>query len=123
MTVNKFAFMKMVSLRYYYRNIVDEFQRDENAFLKMQLSWLEKEYSEKRWIHYQETETYFENFIGKELGKKAQEELREYMQIIMKHRTLPGKKAINQYLYTHEYNYKILSCRKQGKTVWKIETE
>lgn len=78
LVVNRLAFMKMVSLRHYYRNIVDAFQNDYNAFLKMQLSWLDKEYSEKNWIHHQETEIIFENLIGKELDKKEQEELREY---------------------------------------------
>lgn len=39
----------------------------------------------------------------------------------MMRRKLPGKKMINEYMETHEYDYSIISYRRRGKTVWKIE--
>lgn len=135
--VNNIALMKQISLRYYYTSIMKSLKEDKLAFLKLQLSWLEKEYSDENWVGYEEkmkiiseTEKYLHSICGKYLDKKEQLQLRNYLyanicrfnrQEKPQDENLPGKVRLNRVISECGLKFVIESKQLKRKTYWVVK--
>ena len=128
--INYIAFMKKISLRYYYNSVLDILKTDKFAFLKLQLSWLGKEYKDEKWLGYDEkmqiisdTEKYLETFCGKYLDKIEQKQLRKIFNssIANNSSNLPGKTVLNKAIIENGLNFVIVSKELKRQTYWVVK--
>lgn len=135
--INYIALMKQISLRYYYTRVMKSLKEDKLAFLKLQLSWLGKEYADENWLVYEEkmriiseTEKYLHSICGKYLDKKEQFQLRTYLysnickfdRFEKPHEAnLPGKVQLNRAISECELAFVIVSKQFKRNTYWVVE--
>ena len=127
--INHIAFMKQISLRYYYVEILQALKTDKLAFLKLQLSWLGKEYKDPNWLGYDEkmkiisdTEKHLETICGKYLDKTEQKEFRNFMTRITGNGIkLAGKTIINKAMTEYGLDFVIVSKELKRQTYWVVK--
>ena len=135
--INYIALMKQISLRYYYTKVMQSLKEDKLAFLKLQLSWLGKEYADEDWLSYEEkmriiseTEKYLQSICGKYLDKKEQMQLRTYLYSNIckfdrleksQEANLPGRVRLNKAISECGLTFVITSKQFKRNTYWVVK--
>ena len=109
---------------------MDILKADKFAFLKLQLSWLGKEYTDKNWLSYEEkiqmisdTEKHLEIICGKYLDKTEQKELRKILNLSIANNSsnLPGKTVLNKAMSEYGLDFVIVSKELKRQTYWVVK--